>query len=65
MKVRQLLHTFSPGPSTIEQAEVANVKTGERTYYRDELLSEDYGEAGELKVNSFTVIDDKMLIYVQ
>lgn len=65
MKVKQLLHKFSPGPSSISQAEVLNVKTGERTCYRDELLSEDFGESGELNVNSFTVIENKMLIYVQ
>lgn len=65
MKVRQLLHKFNPGPSTIQQVEVLNVKTGGRTYYRSELLSEDFGAAGELKVNSITIQDSKLLLYVE
>lgn len=65
MKVRQLLNKLNPGQSTIRQVEVRNVKTGGQTYYRDELLSEDYGPTGELKVNSFTVIENKMTIWAQ
>ncbi len=65
MKVRQLLHKLNPSQSTIQQVEVRNVKTGELAYYRDELLSENFGAAGELKVNSITIKDSTLLLYVE
>lgn len=65
MRVKQFLRKFNAGRSTIVQAELENVRTGEKAYFRSELLSEDFGDQGDLKVNSFTILGDKLVIYVE
>lgn len=65
MKVKQLLHKLNAARSTLEYVKVMDVKTGDLIYFKGQLLSEEYGDPGDMKVNSFTIEGSRLLIYAQ
>ena len=68
MKVKELLNHYNIGRSNIKRATVVN--TGEHydeyTYSESELMRDLYGSRfGNLKINSFTITEDTMVIYAE
>jgi len=66
MKVRNLLHLMNIGTSTILLVDVRNVHTHDRILLTvTDLANEEYRDAGSLKVNSYTINRNEMIIYAQ
>lgn len=66
MKVKDFLHKLNIGRSTIGHVVLKNVETevvGQLEKWH--LLKEDYLDWGDTKINSFTISDNEILLYVK
>lgn len=68
MTVKQFLNSYNIGRSTIKEAIVVNTSEIDTvyTYSERELKQDTYGTSfGSLKVNTFTITEDKIVIYAR
>lgn len=72
MTVKQFLSSYNIGRSAIHQATVVDTgvnteKSGEAyTYSKIEMVENAYGKRfGDLKVTTFTITDEKIIIYAK
>lgn len=64
MKVKQFLRSYNIGRSNIKKAVVLDINTGNGYTYSERELREDaYGSRGNLSLNTFTITEDKIVIY--
>ncbi len=68
MTVKQFLGSYNIGRSAIKEATVVNTSEGGEayTYSERELISDAYGTRfGGLKINTFTITEEKLVIYAR
>ena len=66
MKVRQFLNSYNIGRSNAKKAVVVDVATGnDYPFSEREIMENAYGRAGNMKLNTFTITADKIVIYAE
>ena len=66
MKVKQFLSSYNIGRSNIKVATVVDINNGnDYTFSERELKEDAYGVRGNLKLNTFTITEDKIVIYAE
>lgn len=66
MKVRQFLNSYNIGRSSAKKAVVVDVVTGNSYPFSEhDMMESAYGQAGNMKLNTFTIAEDKLVIYAE
>lgn len=63
MTVKQFLHLYNIGRSSITKATINNGNT-EVWLVKKDIMDENYYSLGGSKVNSFTITEDEIILYV-
>ena len=66
MTVKQFFGSYNIGRSAIKKATiVSNCGDDTYTYSERELREDAYGPRGNLKINTFTITDDNIVVYAR
>ena len=66
MTVKKFLSSYNIGRSHIQRIIVVDVNSGDDyEFSKTELIHDSYGRRGDLKINTFTITADSIVIYAR